>query len=161
MSRNWNKFEKPEMIDLFVKKCAIAGHKVVITCTDRTYQEQTAYFAQGREKLEVVNALRKIVGLWPISEEENLRKITWTMNSEHVINTEDARKDNDLSRAIDFAILDKDGKVTWDVKADVSGDGISDYRECAMIGESIGFWGGYRFKTADWPHLQLKEIKSA
>jgi len=147
------------MINQFVQKCADAGHRVVITCVDRTYQEQTAYFAQGREKLEVTNALRKIAGLWLIDEQENTRKITWTMNSEHIINLEDERADNDLSRAIDFAILDKNRKITWDVKVDVDEDAVPDYIECAKIGETLGFWGGYRFKkTPDYPHLQLKEI---
>ena len=159
MSRNYNKFEKPELIQQFIDECAKSGHKVVITNVDRTYQEQTAYFAQGREKLEVTNALRKIAGLWLIDEKENSRKITWTMNSEHVINLEDVRKDNDLSRAFDFAIIGKDGKVTYETKIDVTEDGISDYRECALIGEGLGLYSGMRFKNADWPHLQLKEIK--
>jgi hypothetical protein len=159
MSVDYNKFEKPQMIYDFIQKCSNVGHKVVITCVDRTYQMQTALFAQGREKLEVTNAYRKISGLWLIDEEENKRIVTWTMNSEHVINLDDARKDNDLSRAIDFGILDINGKIRWDVKQDVNGDGISDYRECAMIGEGLGFWSGMRFKTPDWPHLQLKEIK--
>jgi len=159
MGKDWSRFEKPEMIEKFIRLCADAKKKIVITCTDRTYQEQTAYFAQGRETLDKVNALRKIAGLWLITEEENKKKITWTMNSEHVVNLEDDNKDNDKSRAIDFAIVGDYGKIIWDVKVDVNADGISDYRECAMLGESIGFWSGMRFKTADWPHLQLKEIK--
>jgi hypothetical protein len=159
MSRNYNRFEKPEMIDTFVSECAKEGLRVVITCVDRTYQEQTALYAQGREPLDVVNSYRKIAGMWLITEEENKRKVTWTMNSEHIINLEDARKDNNLSRAIDFAVLDKNGKVTWDVKADVNKDNEADYKQCALIGERVGFYSGMRFKTPDIPHLQLKIIK--
>lgn len=159
MSRNFNKFEKPELIQLFIDRCDNSGHNVVITSVDRSWQEQTALYAQGREPLVNVNALRKIAGLWLITEEENKRIITWTMNSEHVINLDDARKDNDLSRAFDFAILGKDGKISWDIKVDVTKDGISDYRECALIGENLGLYSGMRFKNADFPHLQIKEIK--
>lgn len=157
MSRNINMFEKPEMVYQFIGDCAKAGHIVVVTSVDRNYLEQNALFAQGRELLVVVNNLRKVAGLAPITEEEN-KIVTWTINSEHVINLEDARKDNDKSRAIDFAIKDKNGQVTWNLKADVNEDGISDYRECALIGENIGFYSGMRFKKPDWPHLQLKPI---
>ena len=158
MGRNYNRFQKPELIHSFVDNCAKAGLDVVITSVDRTYQEQTAIFAQGREPLETVNALRKIAGLWLISEEENKNCVTWTMNSEHIINLEDMNKDNDLSGAFDFAVKDKDGKITWDLKVSVTDDGISSYSECALIGEALGLYSGMRFKKPDFPHLQIKPI---
>lgn len=161
MSRDINKFEKPEMVYQFIGACKNAGHIVLVTSVDRTYLEQNALFAQGRESLDVVNNLRKVAGLWPITEDENKKIVTWTLNSEHVVNLDDERKDNDLSRAIDFCIKDKNGKANFDVKADVNEDGISDYRECGLIGESIGFYSGIRFRKPDWGHLQLKPIKGA
>ncbi len=37
---------------------------------------QRAYYAQGREKVAIVNSLRRAVGLAPISELENRKKVT-------------------------------------------------------------------------------------
>jgi peptidoglycan L-alanyl-D-glutamate endopeptidase CwlK len=49
------------------------------------------------------------------------------------------------------------GKVSWDIKADVNHDEIPDYDEAGQIGESVGLeWGG-RFSTPDRPHFQLKK----
>jgi peptidoglycan L-alanyl-D-glutamate endopeptidase CwlK len=44
---------------------------VVIIETDRSQMVQNAYYAQGRERLDVVNILRKIAGLPSITEREN------------------------------------------------------------------------------------------
>lgn len=73
------------------------------------------------------------------------RKVTWTRNSRHT-----SRK------AFDIAII-RDGKVCWDIKADVNENEIPDYTEAGRIGESVGLvWGG-NWKTPDYPHFQLKE----
>lgn len=37
---------------------------------------QRAYYAQGREKIAIVNSLRRAVDLSPITEDENRRKVT-------------------------------------------------------------------------------------
>lgn len=42
----------------------------------RSPDTQRAYYAQGREKVAIVNSLRKAVGLPPIGEAENRRTIT-------------------------------------------------------------------------------------
>ena len=44
--------------------------------TFRTQEIQEAYYVQGRNNLEVVNRIRKAVGLWGITESENSRTIT-------------------------------------------------------------------------------------
>jgi len=72
-------------------------------------------------------------------------KVTWTRNSRHTRRT-----------AFDIALV-KDGKVSWDIKADVNDNDIADYEEAGEIGESVGLeWGG-RWKTPDRPHFQLRE----
>ena len=154
MSRDFTRFEKPELIHNFITGCGEAGHKVIVTSVDRDYKEQYAYFCQGREPLEVVNKFRKIAGLSPIKQSENQKKVTWTLNSKHVVNPDDEKLDNDKSRAFDFAIL-YGRQVSWDVKADVDNDQIPDYLECAMVGESLGLYSGRHFKNADFPHLQI------
>lgn len=153
-SRNKEDFEKPELIDKFIQICKDAGHIVIITCTSRTYKVQAALFAQGRERLVDVNRLRRAAGMYIIDEKENKKIVTWTMNSKHIVNPDDERTDNNKARAFDFCIV-IDGKEDWNVKADVNNDGISDYRECGLLGESLGLISGQRFKTPDWPHLEL------
>lgn len=158
MSRDPNKFEKPELIPLFISKCEEAGIKVIITNVDRDYKEQYALYCQGREPLEIVNRFRKIAGLPPILQRENAYKVTWTLRSEHVVNLEDNQQDNDKSGAFDFCIV-KDGKAVWDLKVNVNENDIPDYKECALIGESLGLYSGMRFRNQDFPHLQIKEVQ--
>ena len=157
-TRDKNEFEKPELIDKFIALCKTAGHDICITCTARDYKFQTALFAQGREKLAEVNRLRKMCGVYLITAEENKKQVTWTMSSKHIVNLEDDKLNNDKARAFDFCIKKhSDNDCDWDIKADTNGDGISDYRECALLGESLGLISGMRFKTADWPHLELPD----
>lgn len=156
MTRDPERFERPELIAQFILLCKSAGHTVIITCVDRDYKEQTALFAQGREPLEYVNKLRKLVGWEPITQAQNRKCVTWTMNSRHIVNLDDEKLDNDTSEAFDFAVV-KDGKAVWDVKADVDMDSIPDYEECAAIGESLGLYSGKNFKNPDYPHLQIRK----
>lgn len=156
MTRDPKDFEKPEMAYAFLDACQKAGIDIIFTCVARTYVEQTALFAQGREPLDYVNGLRRLAGLTRLTHDENKRKVTWTMNSKHIVNPDDERIDNDKSKALDFCILNK-GRAVWDVKADIDKDQIPDYEECARIAESLGFKAGARFKNPDYPHIELKE----
>lgn len=73
------------------------------------------------------------------------KKVTWTRNSRHT-----------KGEAFDIAVLDKNHKITWDLKADVDEDQHPDYFELGELGESIGLeWGG-RWESPDYPHFQLK-----
>lgn len=135
-------------------KCEEAGLKVIITCTARSFQEQMALYAQGRQDIDEVNRLRQLAGMNPILPQDNHKKVTWTMASKHIINLYDDISDNDKARGFDFAIV-KNGKVIWDIKVDIDDDDVPDYEEAGMIGESLGLiWGG-RWHTPDYPHLQL------
>ncbi len=159
MSRDIKMFVKPELIVKFQAECLKAGIPTIITCVDRTYKAQYAYFLQGRESLDTVNAARKLAGLDAITEYENKRCITWTMNSEHVINRDDEKLTNDLSRAFDFAVMEPGSRqIEWNVKADVNGNNIADYDECADIAERLGMFSGRRFKNQDYPHVQVTPI---
>lgn len=125
----------------------------IVTCTARTYQEQVALYAQGRQGLAEVNALRKVARLAPITATDNRRQVTWTLASRHIINLYDGLADNDKARAFDI-VLTAGGKATWDVKADINKNNISDYTEAGKIGESVGLvWGG-RFSKQDLCHFE-------
>jgi len=133
-----------------------AGIPVVLTCTARTVKEQRALYAQGRELLFDVNELRAMAGLPPITAEQNKNKVTWTLNSKHIIDLDDGSTDNDLSRAFDIVIA-PGGKPTWNIKVDVNKDQEPDYWQVGKIGEACGLrWGG-RFKTPDMPHFEDTE----
>jgi len=148
----------PEMQTLFYtfqNKMNIAGIAFIVTCTARNVKEQVALYAQGRQSLDEVNNLRAMAGLPSITEEENARKVTWTLQSKHLIDLDDGDPNNDKARAFDIAIL-KDKKATWDIKVDVNNDDIPDYQEAGQIGESVGLmWGGSWQKKPDYPHFEL------
>lgn len=138
------------------------GIRVIVTSVDRDYKVQMALYAQGRQPLSEVNRMRSFAGLPLISEKEN-RPVTWTMASKHIVNFDDGFTNNDLSRAVDFGILDSAGKYQGDIKADVNYDNRSDYEQLGFVGEKIGGnkikWGG-RFRNSkgvlrpDMPHFE-------
>lgn len=139
---------------LFDRKMTDLGIPFKITCTARYVKEQVAYYAQGRQPLLEVNRLRKMARLLPISAQENKRKITWTLNSKHIVDLDDGNIGNDKSRAFDIVIC-KNGEPNWNTKVDVNLNNESDYIEAGEIGESVGLkWGG-RFKSPDMPHFEV------
>lgn len=141
-------------IQPFIDGCKERGIDVGISCTGRMFKEQVALYAQGRQSLEEVNALRKLVNWAGITATQNKVKVTWTMLSRHIINLDDDKKDNDLSTAFDFYVV-KNGKAIWDVKASLDGDDIPDYLECAEVARDLGLEAGGFWKKPDFPHIQL------
>lgn len=164
MPRDLNK-ATPFMKDFFLKLQADVkiklGINIIPINIDRTTQIQFAYYAQGREELPKVNALRKKAGLAPIGEEENHKKITWTLVSDHLTDLEDDRTDNDKSRAIDIGIIDKFGMYEGRDKADVNNDNVPDYIQIGAIAKSICptiDWGGDWKKNKDYPHYAEPKV---
>jgi len=146
----------------FLEECKKVELPFFITCTARSIQEQTALYAQGRQSLDEVNRLRKAANMPDITEKENKKPVTWTMASKHIVNLYDNNPNNDKARAFDIALLDKNGKATWDVKISVNKNKIPDYEEAGAIGEKLGLkWGG-RFKDKngkpkpDYSHFELE-----
>lgn len=69
--------------------------------------------------------------------------VTWTLKSKHID-----------GRAFDIAIM-INGKICWNPTLDADNDGVSEYTEAGLIGESVGLrWGG-RFKSPDAPHFEI------
>lgn len=96
--------------------------------TKRTESVQRAYYAQGREPVAVVNIKRRSAGLPEIGEIENRNKITWTLESKHLV-----------GRAIDIVPV-IDGKIPWNIN---SKEIASAYMRIGLIGEAAGLtWGG-------------------
>lgn len=108
------------------------------TLRDKAIQE--AYYLQGREVLEKVNAKRSSVGLWTISEIENRHPVTWTLQSKHMI-----------GEAIDIVPATARGRPNWAAP-------YSFYKEIGTIALQLGIaWGG-TWKNADSPHYERKHI---
>jgi hypothetical protein len=141
--------ELQRLYDKFEAAMALAGLKFKVTCTARTIEEQTALYSQGRNTLSTTNSLRTAAGLSPITDKENKSKVTWTMNSKHLIT-----KDNPKARAFDIVLL-KDSKPHWDIKVSVNKNTKPDYREAADIGKSVGLIVGADFKKSDMPHYEI------
>ena len=152
---------EPEMakdIPEFLRVVEAKGIDIKITCTARTYRCQVALYAQGRQKLSEINKLRKLAGLYLITQAEAKKKVTWTLVSKHLVNYDDTDPNNDYSQAFDFVI--RNGrKVSWDAKVDTNENDFPDYEEVGKIAESFGWtWGG-RWKSKDLPHVQMKRRK--
>ncbi|MET1013335.1 MAG: M15 family metallopeptidase [Paenisporosarcina sp.] len=57
--------------------------------------------------------------------------------------------------AIDFALLNKDGSVSYDLQRDTNGNGEADWFEVARLGKDLGFtWGGDWRGFKDYPHFE-------
>jgi hypothetical protein len=97
-----------------------------------TYREQAvqdAYYAQGREPLEVVNALRAQASLRPLTEKENQYIVTKTRKSFHT-----------SRRAIDIVPVLSSGNIPWNIK-DASTAAL--WLSLAEVMKANGFeWGG-------------------
>lgn len=140
----------------FAQAMAAKGHQFIVTSTARLVKEQVALYAQGRQPLAEVNTLRRVVGLPPITEEENKKCVTWTLKSEHLVDLDDTDPNNDKARAFDIVLIGPKGPrdVYWNPKADIDNDKIADYEEAGIIGESVGLvWGG-RWNPPDPAHYQ-------
>ncbi len=144
----------PALYALCVKHlaaCHAEGLDVFVTFTRRTLAEQRALYAQGRECLAQVNALRAQAGLPLITAAENVHVVTWTLKSKHLPGPDG------LARAYDIAIRDADGRF-WDTKLDRDHDRCPDFLEVAKIGKALGLECGYFWKHPDPAHFQLDRL---
>jgi hypothetical protein len=109
----------------------------------RSKETHTAYYAQGREPLAAVNALRKAAGLYLLASEKQNYKITWSMASKHL-----------KGEAMDIVPAQPNGEPTWD---------LARYRKqfeaIRDAGRSAGLLCGADWPEPqrDWPHYETKE----
>jgi len=138
---------KPELaaaVRRFLERCGREYMPVLIIETDRSQVVQDAYYAQGRQPIDVVNQLRQKAGLYLIKERENTI-ITNAKISNHT-----------GGNAVDMApeIPDKPGYPWWNAASYV-------WAKMGMIAEECGLdWcaGGYGQiwgKGWDNPHFEL------
>jgi hypothetical protein len=109
--------------------------------TFREQEIQNCYYAQGRESLEKVNALRKENGLYLLSEKENTI-ITKTKISNHT-----------KGIAIDIVPVYVSGKIIWDYNNIV----WLRIEEIAEYFKDDVDWGGFWTSFIDPPHWEMKQ----
>jgi len=103
------------------------GLRYSILQTMRTQLEQDAFYAHGRESLEVINRLRTIAGLSIIGEAEAKKIITYVRYSKH----QDG-KAGDIVPVLN-------GKIPWDITEENAGLWLTFGR----LGQEAGLrWGG-------------------
>ncbi len=124
---------REEMGVMFEEMCAaLTGRAMLrLAYTLRTYAEQDALYAQGRNG--------------------NPGKI--------VTQAKGGQSFHNFGLAFDIVLLDKDGNGTyetasWETNVDFDGDGLSDWQEVVNIAKQHGFsWGG-EWKFTDKPHFE-------
>jgi len=131
--------------ELFIQKCVENNTPVFIVETLREEITGLIYALQGRfdakdteinpDLFNELNRLRKKYKFWELTKEEFNKKVTTTLESNHL-----------KGKALDFCPM-KNGKLDWNAPLDV-------WEKCGKIAESIGFtWGG-RWKRRDLPHIE-------
>jgi len=122
----------PEVQEKVYEAIEELNEKSIAFVVLETYREQAvqdAYYAQGREPLEVVNDLRFKAGLRPLIDKENQQIITKARYSYHT-----------KRRAIDIVPTLSSGAIPWNIK-DASIAAI--WMSMADVMKSHGFeWGG-------------------
>jgi len=138
---------KPELaaaVRRFLVRCEEEKISVLIIETDRTQAIQDAYYAQGRQNIEVVNQLRQSAGLYLLKERENT-VITNAKVSNHT-----------GGNAIDIApeIPDKPGYPWWNAPTKVW-ESIGALAETCGLDWCAGGYGQTWGKGWDNPHFEL------
>jgi len=106
----------------------------------RTLAVQEAYYAQGREPLESVNAKRQKAGLYLLRSDKDNYVITWTMDSKHI-----------KGFAMDILPVDGAGRPTWDLAH--YKDKFDVIKNCAKVS---GLICGADWNPQDWPHYEVR-----
>lgn len=121
----------------FTSECEKEGIPLLIYCTYRSSDEQCALHAQGREPLPVVNSLRSIAGLPPITE--NANKVVTNANA--------GLSYHEFRCAFDCVPIEA-GKPIWDNNHPI-------WKKIGAIGKSCGLeWAGDWKTFKEYPHFQ-------
>ncbi|UZD14845.1 M15 family metallopeptidase [Virgibacillus natechei] len=116
-----------EKKDILLEQAEAIDIDVVITDKTRSIDEQNELYEQGR------------------SASGNI-----------VTNAKGGESYHNYGLAIDYALLDNNGDIHWDIQYDGTDSGESDWFEVAELAKDLGFeWGGDWNRFPDYPHLQM------
>lgn len=114
--------------EVLVQKSADKGIRVIVTDGFRSFQEQDLLYEKGR-----------------------------TTDGQIVTHAKGGDSYHNFGLAIDFALLNKQGKALWDTSFDGNENGKSDWIEVVDIAKNLGFeWGGDWKHFKDYPHLEMR-----
>ncbi|MEW6115379.1 MAG: M15 family metallopeptidase [Nitrospirota bacterium] len=123
---------------LLLDRCAEQGIQVILICTQRDMKEQAALYAQGREEIAKVNALRAVAGMAPLKSITENRIVT---------NAKPGDSLHNYGLAFDVVPLEA-GKPIWD-----SGHPV--WQTIGKIGKECGLeWAGDWKRFKEFPHFQ-------
>ncbi|MFS0841181.1 M15 family metallopeptidase [Paenibacillus sp. 1P03SA] len=121
-----------------VERCYRRGVQIRITQGLRTIAEQNALYAQGRTQAQLNAA-----GLSSVKARPSEPKVT---------NAKGGTSFHNFGMAIDFVLI----KSGYDMRADLDGDGMSDWMEVVEVAKDLGFeWGGDWATFVDNPHFEM------
>ncbi|WP_420488563.1 M15 family metallopeptidase [Paenibacillus polymyxa] len=117
------------VMEKLIERCYARGVWIVITQGFRTYAEQDALYAQGRNG-------------------DKRPKVTKARGG---------YSNHNFGFAADFALLLRDGRtVSWDTLKDDDKDSLPDWSEVVEEAKKLGLeWGGDWRSFKDMPHLQM------
>lgn len=113
------------------------------------------------EVLDILVALEKrnvniriTQGLRTFAEQEALYARGRTASGAIVTNAKGGQSYHNYGLAVDFCLIHKDGKISYDMAEDMDHDGKKDWMEVVEEFEKRGWhWGGY-WKFKDTPHFE-------
>lgn len=129
------------------------GIPAIVTYTLRTEAEQAALYAQGRQSLIAVNALRAAAGLAPIGEADNSYTVT-NASGKRIADGGTGRSEHQLGTALDVCPAEN-GWPVWPPIEDPR------WAQIAQSFKAQGFtWGGDWTKEKDGidpdlPHYEI------
>ncbi len=116
-----------ERKNILINKAANQKINVVITEGIRTFEKQKQLYQQGR-----------------------------TTTGNIVTHKKAGESFHNYGLAFDYALLDSNGTIIWDIDYDGNKNGESDWFEVADMAKKLGFdWGGDWEDFKDYPHLQM------
>lgn len=113
--------------NILLEQAADINIDVVITNETRSMDEQNELYAQGR-----------------------------SASGDIVTNARGGESYHNYGLAIDYALRQENGEITWNTQYDGNNNGKSDWLEVADLAKDLGFqWGGDWESFPDYPHLQM------
>lgn len=117
------------------------GFAIQISQGLRSWNYQTAIYAQGRQPLDYVNSLRATLGLAPLTAAENVE----------VTRAGPGMSNHNYGYACDWDIQDASGSLDWDASD-------ARWQKLIALAAPNGFRSGACFTQQDRPHMELQEV---
>lgn len=107
------------------------------------------------KELELRNVdIRIVQGLRTFKEQDDLYAQGRTTPGNKVTNAKGGESYHNYGLSVDFVLLHKDGKISWDMKEDMDNDKKADWMEVVEVFTKYNWsWGGL-WKTPDNPHFE-------